>query len=255
MRVDTRILERRQEVAEDQAKRSLGRLLRLLAVIVPAAVIGWVAFSPWLSVAAVAVEGAGASGVYEVLAEHRVVVGTPMILLDAPQVEASLEADPWIADASVSLHWPDEVFVDIDEHQPLAWVQTAGEWTRRSRDGSALPSPGTPDSSLPAVVIPEVGGGDVSREMLGALEWVEALPPRLRNGLVVRLHEDELWAEVAGHRVRLGRPVEMTAKAMSLTSLLTHQIPEGAEINLLAPTHPAVSMPSPGGGGAEEGQP
>lgn len=244
MTIDTRILERRQEVAEDRAKRSLGRLLRLLAVLVPAAVIGWLAFSPWLSVSAVEVEGAVSSATYEILAQHRVVPGTPMILLNASGVEAALKADPWVSEATVNLHWPDGVSVDVVEHQPLAWVQTEGGWTRRALDGSVVPSAETPDPSLPVVILPETREGAVSPELLGALEWVDALPARFREGLVVRIHEEELWAEVAGHRVRLGRPVEMTAKAMSLTSLLARALPAGAEINLLAPTHPAVAPPS-----------
>lgn len=256
MTVHSRILERRREVAEDRAKRSMGRLLRLLAVVVPVAVLAWVAFSPWMSVSAVSVEGAGSAAAYEILSRHGVVVGTPMILIDVAEAEASLESDPWVSDASVTLQWPDEVTVFLVEHEPLAWVQTAEGWVRRSVDGSILPSPATPDSSLPRVVIPQMGNVTVtrSRELLGAMEWIDALPQRLRNGVVVRAEDGELWADMQGHTVRLGRPVEMTAKAMAITSLLAEQIPAGAEINLVAPTHPAVGSP-PAGGDAEGAEP
>lgn len=242
MTVDSRILERRREVAEDRAKRSMGRLLRLVAVVVPLAVLAWIAFSPWLSVSAVSVEGASSAAVYEILSRHGVVVGTPMILIDVTDTEASLEEDAWVSEASVTLQWPDQVTVLLVEHEPLAWVQTADGWIRRSVDGSALPSPETPDSSLPRVVIPGIAGTAAVRsaELLGALEWVDALPGRLREGVVVRAEEGELWADVRGHTVRLGRPVEMTAKALALNSLLAKQIPPGAQINLVAPTHPAV---------------
>lgn len=252
MTVHSRILERRREVAEDQAKKSLGRLLRLLAVVAPVAVLAWVALSPWLSVSVVSVEGAGSAAVYEILAGHRMVVGTPMILLDASEVEAALERDPWVSDASVRLQWPDQVMVAVVEHEPLAWVQTRGGWARRSVDGSVLPSPEVPDSSLPRVVLPEIGETADVRELSGALEWIDSLPPRLRDGVVVRAQDGELWADLLGHRVRLGRPVEMPAKAMSLTSLLSQQIPPGAEINLVAPTHPAVSQSPPVEGDNEE---
>lgn len=256
MTVHSRVLERRREVAEDHAKRSMSRLLRMLAVVLPVAVLVWVAFSPWLSVASVSVEGAGSAGAYEILSRHGIVVGTPMILIDTAEAEASLEEDPWVSDASVTLQWPDEVTVVIVEHEPLAWVQTADGWQRRSVDGSALPSPEMPDSSLPSVMIPEMGSRAAadSRELLGALEWIDALPQRLRNGVVVRAEDGELRAEVQGHPVRLGRPVEMTAKAISLTSLLAQQLPAGVEINLVAPTHPAVGGP-PTGTDDESGQP
>lgn len=249
MTVHTKIQERRREVAEEKAKRSLGRLLRLVLVVVPVAVTAWLAFSPFLSASTVVVEGAEAGAVYEVLARHGVVVGTPMILLDVSRVEESLEEDPWIARAEVSLLWPDEVSVSIVEREPLAWVQTDAGWARHSLDGSSLPSPAAPDGSLPSVLLPQMGEREAmkSTELLGALEWLDALPRRLRGGLVVTLVDGELWADVAGHRVRLGRPVEMTAKAMSLGSLLSEQLPEGSEINLLAPTHPAVGPPDGGG--------
>src|ERR671919_250975 len=111
MTIHSRVLERRREVAEHRAKRNLGRLFRLLAVAAPMTILVWVAFSPWVSVSRVAIEGAQAASVYEVLKEHRIVMGAPMILLDPKAAEAALEADPWIADATVDLLWPDEVSV------------------------------------------------------------------------------------------------------------------------------------------------
>lgn len=247
MTIHSKVLERRQEVAEDHARQSMGRLLRLLLWVIPPAIVAWVAFSPWLSVTRVEVGGVEAASVYETLAAHRVVVGTPMILLDRDEVERVLETDPWIADATVLLVWPDAVSVTVEERSPLAWVQTRDGWSRRSLDGAALPSPAGPDDTLPTIVLAELGEGDAARSRLltGALEWVDALPPRLRGGLVVRAVGGELWADVADHPVRLGRPVEMAAKAKTLITLLSEPIPLGAEINLVAPTHPAWSTAGP----------
>lgn len=243
MTIHSRVLERRREVAEDRAKQSLGRLIRLLMVAAPVATLAWVAFSPWLSVSRVGIEGVEKSSVHEVLTEHGVVVGTPMILVDPRRAEADLESDPWIAQARVSLLWPDEVSVSVIEREPLAWVQTSEGWSQRALDGVALPSTDVPDATWPTILFPDLAAGEAvsSRELTGALEWVEALPHRLRNQSVVTVVEGQLWAEVAGHPVRLGRPVEMAAKAKSLTAILAKDLPEGAEINLLAPTHPAVS--------------
>lgn len=247
MTIHSKVLERRQEVAEDHARQSMGRLLRLLLLAIPLAAVAWVAFSSWLSVSHVEVVGVEVAAVYETLTAQRVVVGTPMILLDPDEVEAVLEMDPWIASATVRLRWPDKVSVTVEERAPLAWVQTRDGWSRRALDGVALPSPVAPDGTLPSIVLAEMGEVDAakSRILTGALEWIDTLPPRLRGGLVVRVVRDELWADVAGHNVRLGRPVEMAAKAKTLTTLLSEPLPPMAEINLVAPTHPAVSTPKP----------
>lgn len=230
---------------EDRAKQNLGRVIRLVAVAAPFAILAWVALSPWLSVSAVTIEGVESASVYEVLTEHRVVVGTPMVLLDPDRVEAELETDPWVGEATVALLWPDEVSVFVTERKPIAWVQTMQGWSRRALDGVALPSPDMPDATLPAILLPDLGETEAgaSPELAGALEWVEALPHRLRGQSTLTLVDGELWAQVAGHQVRLGRPVDMTAKAKSLTALLDKGLPEGAEINVVAPTHPAVSTP------------
>ena len=253
MTIHSKVLERRQEVAEDRARQSMGRLVRLLLWVIPAAVVAWVAFSPWLSVTRVVVGGVEAASVYDTLAAHRVVLGTPMILLHPDEVESVLETDPWIADATVLLVWPDAVSVTVEERSPLAWVQTRDGWSRRSLDGAALPSPAGPDDTLPTIVLAELGEGDTARSrfLTGALEWIDALPPRIRGGLVVRAVGGELWAEVTGHHVRLGRPVEMAAKAKTLITLLSEPLLPGAEINLVAPTHPAVSTDGPDENDAE----
>ncbi|MCZ6457671.1 MAG: hypothetical protein O6650_10540, partial [Actinobacteria bacterium] len=46
-----------------------------------------------------------------------------------------------------------------------------------------------------------------------------------------------------GYQVRLGRPVEMGAKALSLIVLLREPLAENSILVLIAPTHPAVKLP------------
>jgi hypothetical protein len=83
--------------------------------------------------------------------------------------------------------------------------------------------------------------------VLGALEFADALPIELRSGAIVRSGANgELWAVVSGFQVRLGRPIEMKAKALSLDALLREQPAAGSTLTLIAPTHPAISPPSPG---------
>lgn len=244
MAIDPKLMERRKEVAEDKARRNVGRLLRLM---IAAAVIGalvWLALSPYLSVSEVRVAGVTVSDTYRTLAVEDVVAGTPMILLRAGEVEKALERDPWISHADVDLEWPDTVMVHIDERVPAAWVETRGGWVRRAADGVALPSPPSPDSSMAWIQLGKVKERSAAKapEVLGALEFVTALNPKLREGALVRMERNgELWAQVAGYQVRLGRPIEMSEKALSLMALLDTKPGRDSILILVAPTHPATA--------------
>lgn len=237
-------------MAESRAQRNVGRLLRFLVVVGALAGLVWLAFSPWLSVNQVKTAGIAASNANQVLAAHAVVAGTPMMMIRAGAVEADLLTDPWIRDARVYKNWPDEVVVRVIERVPVAWVETADGWSRHSVDGAALPSPGTPDSSLPWVHLPEMSDGDIegSPYLFGAVQFSSALAAEYRDNASLRVDGEELWASVQGYEVRLGRPVEMESKALSLAALLTENIDKSATIVLIAPTHPAIS---PAGAGEE----
>lgn len=245
MSIDPRLMERRKTVAEDNAKRSIGRLLRFMLLLVAAGSLAWLLFSPWLSVSQVTTNGVTQSDTNAVLVHHRVTAGTPMILLSAPAVEESLLRDPWVAEAEVMLHWPNEVTVDIVERVPVAWTRSGDGWTRRAIDGVALPSAEQPDDELARIDMPGVGDDEAtdSLDLLGALEFLAALDGRRHPGTVVTYHEGEIWATVSGYQVRLGRADAMAEKALSLGALLDEDVPEGSTLVLLAPTNPAVMTP------------
>jgi cell division protein FtsQ len=244
MTIDPRLTDRRREVAEDKARRNIGRLLRFLALIAVIGAVVWLFLSPYLSVDRVQVVGVAQSNAGEVLESEGLVPGTPMILVSADRVERLLEEDPWIADAEVDKTWPGSVVVRVEERTPVAWVETSGGWVRRAVDGHALPSRPEPDATLPRIELPSVDDDGAVRSslILGAVEFAAALPERLRAVTVVRLGEaGELWAVVDGHDVRLGRPTEMTAKAVGLVAMLAQRPPQDVVITLIAPTHPALT--------------
>lgn len=239
-------MERRKTVAEDKAKKNVGRLLKFLLFGVIAGGGIWAIFSPWLSVSQVLATGIETSTAHTVLAENRVRAGTPMILIDVGQVESLLLQDPWIAAADVRRDWPDTVTVEIIERDPAAWVRTEGGWTRRAVDGVALPSESEPDETMAGIDMPGLADSEArdSMELMGALEFAAALPAGLHPGTVITHREGELWATVSGYEVRLGRSDDMTEKALSLAALLEENPPEGSLLTLIAPTHPAGLPPS-----------
>lgn len=245
MSIDPRLIERRRTVAEDNAKRNVSRLLKFLAVALVVAGVVWVVFSPWLSVSLVQTSGVSSSTTNAILADRGVTAGTPMIRLSPGAVEAALLEDPWVAEATVELHWPDRVIVDVIERTPVAWALTGSGWARRALDGVALPSADVPDDEMARIemttITDDTAGGSV--DLLGALEFVAALPLALHPGTVVSETAGEVWATVAGYQVRLGRPVDMTEKALSLSALVNEQLPAGSTLVLIAPTNPAVMTP------------
>lgn len=248
MTIDPRLIERRKTVAEDKAKRNLSRLLKFLTGVVVVGALVWLFFSPWLSVSRVDTNGFDVSAGQSILADLRVVAGTPMFQISADSTEAALLEDPWIAEAQVGKVWPNLVTVDVVERTPVAWTRTGERWTRRAIDGVALPSAPEPDDEMARIEM--AGLADVAAEtapdMLGALEFVEALPASLHSGTVVTTNDGELWATVQGYQVRLGRAAEMREKALSLHALLQEQIPEGSLLNLIAPTIPSYLAPGAG---------
>lgn len=247
MSIDPRLMERRKVVAEVNAKRNVARLLKFLAFVVIVASTVWLFFSPWLSVSRVETAGVSVSSTNSILAEVGIVAGTPMIRIRAGAAEQALLADPWVAEANVAVRWPNHVFVSVTERTPVAWAHTAGGWARRALDGVALPSASSPDGDMAHVEMPELVevSASSSTDLLGALEFVSALPTRRHPGTVVTTSRGELWATVAGYQVRLGRAVEMREKALSLDALLDEDIPEGSVLVLIAPTNPAVMAPTP----------
>lgn len=255
MSIDRRLMERRRTVAEDNAKRSMSRLLKLLLFLVVVGAVVWLVFSPWLSVSKVTSSGIVASDSHAVLVDHGVSAGTPMILVSVSEVEGALLEDPWVAEATVRRHWPDEVTVAVTERVPVAWVRTDGGWTRRAIDGVALPSKSEPDDGMARIDLPGISDAEATEDvdLLGALAFAAALPPDLFRDTVLARRDGEMWASVFGYEVRLGRSVDMAEKALSLDALLEENLPETATLVLIAPTNPAVVTPSGEEGADEEG--
>lgn len=245
MTIDPRLADRRRDVAEDRARSNVNRILRFLAVVAVVGGVVWLMLSPTFSVESVDVSGVQASETSAVLEANKVVVGRPLILIRTGTVEDDLLGDPWVQEASVSLDWPRGVIVAVSERSPAAWVETSNGWHRRAVDGVALPGEAAPDDTMGQIRLPSVSADDAAESpvLLGALEFIDTLPVAMGSNAVVEERSGELWALVGGFEVRLGRPVEMADKALSLATLLEEPLVEGSVINMIAPTNPAVVPP------------
>lgn len=166
-----------------------------------------------------------------------------MILVRTGEVEAALAADPRVKGAAVRLDWPQTARVLLERRIPVAWAPVDDGWGLVALDGVVVGGAEVPTLDLPHLQIPVTS--EVSAAVIGGLTFLAELAPQPGIAVVVTESDGELWANVAGMVVRLGRPIDMEPKARALVALLAEGLPPGATVNLVAPTRPAV-IPPPG---------
>ena len=237
---DDRFAERRRSVVEDRARRYLKRTMLIL--IAAAAVAGgaFVLTSPLLSVDRLEIEGVQQSATAEALDREGIILGEPLIFLDLESAADEIRSDPWVLDVAIDRRWPTTVIVEVVERVPVAVVGANRDVV--AADGVVLPSGPT---DLPTIALSEVPseGAYVSQQVLGALQFVDALAEELRPTVRLSSTTEGLVAQVRGYYVRLGRPVDMVEKARALGPVIDRQPPDGAEITLIAPSRPSVLAP------------
>ncbi len=243
-----RFLRRRTNVREHRARRHVRRALSILFLVAGVWALIWVAQSPLFSVTSIEIDGSERASVGAVLEAENVYPGRPLILIRTGAVEAALLADPWVKEASVHRRFPDRVEIEVEERYEVAVVPATDGWKTVSDDGHIMRSVPAPPVGLavvgPGVAFAAPGGETVSTTMMGVVEFLAALPSEIAATTSIRQAGDELMAEVGAHRIRLGDPTNMAAKAVALTALLDDErVAANAVIDLIAPTRPAVSDP------------
>lgn len=247
--IEPRVAERRRNVSEDRARRRLRWILLAIIVVAVAAFGFWMIRSPFLSLSTVEFTGAERSDPAATLEALGVGVGTPTIDVQVDAIERAVEADIWVADADVTLAWPGSIVVTVREHVPVAPVRSGDTWMLVSQDTTVLEEVAgvSPESAIVDIDVGDVAPGSQIDDVFvtGAMAFITALRPDLTAGTVVFTDGEGLFATVAGHRVRLGRPVDLEAKATVLATLIDSGLAEGVSIDLIAPLRPAVSNPLP----------
>lgn len=245
-KIDPRIQARRKVVREHGARRGLRRMIGWTLMLAVVGGMVWFYQSEHLDVDNIVVAGAVESDPVAALAANGITRDEPMLLarVRAGRAETAIKDDPWVRDAVVRVQLPDTISVEVIEHLPAAWVDSLDGWLLVSPDGVVLLKTPTPGTALPhvgvGVGVVEAGSTLDDAALLGALEFAAALPDAYRQGVTIEYVDTELWADVDGHVVRLGRARSMVDKALAIAALLEHGIEDGAEVNLVAPTRPAV---------------
>lgn len=246
--MDRKIAQRRHGVTEQRAATRLRIVIALAALVAVMAAAFWIVRSPLLSIDRVVVSGDNHSNPRLVIDRLGVAEGTPTISVDAPALESALLADPWIAEATVVVTWPGSVNVEVTEHQPIALVQVANGFAHVTPTGNVVQLLDDP-TGWPVImtVNPQTvrAGAELGESaVLGTLEFVTALPAELQEATVVSIDADRhISATVGEYPVRLGRAVDMSAKAAALAAVIDHGIEAGSSIDVTAPRRPAVANP------------
>ncbi len=254
MTMDPRIAERRTEVREGSARGDAKRLLRWFAAFALIAMVAWVAQLPAFSVKHVDVDGSARADVAAALAASGVEDGTPLVLVRPGEVEAALGLDPWVSSASVRHHFPDTITVEVTERRPVVNIRSAGRVLLVADDGIVVST--SSDQSVPTVdlvgVVPNTPGEPVGdTRAAGVAAFLGALSAPMVDAGQITEESDELWYHLPGIEVRLGRGVDMEAKAYALEALISEGIESGSTIQLVSASRPAVESPTPADAAAD----
>lgn len=210
--------------------------------------------SPWMSVQEIEVLGAMHTDVAAGLSAAGVGEGALMIWLRPGEIEAAVAADPWVREVRVERIFPDRLVVEVLEQTPAVWVRGEQSWMLVARTGAIIMVAEEPAAGVlrAEVSYPDHAAGEQPR---GA-EWGEladlgaVLGPDLAARAVVTREGGELWLSAQGCRARLGPATKLADKGRVFAALLEEGLAPGTEIDLIAPTRPAVTEP---GGAADQG--
>lgn len=250
--VDPRIRARRRLIARGVFRRRRWVLV-VLAVVAVAGAAAWAVLSTsLLGVRQVQVRGATHTGSDEILAAAGIESGTPLARLATAEIEDRIETLPWVANATVTRHWPGTVEVVVHERHAVVAVAVGGSWALTDLTGKVLSiEPGVP--AMPEVrgplPTPLRVGGFLPAQAAGAVRVAAILPASLRSQVVVVswTGDGEVLLELArGGVAELGRADDPEAQMISLATVLAAVPPGPLEIvDLRAPAVPVVRSDDP----------
>ncbi|MEO8291760.1 MAG: FtsQ-type POTRA domain-containing protein [Actinomycetota bacterium] len=202
--------------------------------------------SPYFAADHLTVEGADRLTPARVLRIGGLEPGQNVVTMDTDAAERRLEADPWIASASVTTELPDRVVVRIDERAPVAAVRTLEGWDVVAADGVVLDS-ASRQPRLPTItsVVPGQDLAALGARALGAMDRsLRATVTSLTVGAddVVRLVMDD------GVTVSYGTLDEPASKAQALAAVLAWAEDAGARVEAIDVSVPGAPTARLAGG-------
>jgi cell division protein FtsQ len=186
-----------------------------------------------------AVEVTGVRMLTEESIRSRVILpeGATLLRFPSAQIEADLEADPWIGGVSLSRRLPSTLAVDIEERVPVALVDVGTVFWFVDAEGRFLgeSSLESTDSVLPMIrdvpgLVPTAGALSEDGALINALQVLQGVSPELaalvRAVSAASAHETTLITE-ASVEVMVGEAVQLTEKSALALGIMAEQ---GADV-------------------------
>lgn len=181
----------------------------------------------------ISLSGAAGRSRTQLLMEAGLAPGVNVFHLDTAAAEAALSADPWVAEAEVTVELPSTVHVRVVERIPVAQadgIVVAG-------DGTVLPGAGTTDLPVISAESPPLSAEQrtAAAHVLGALR----APQRLAVRGVVVSGDGDLTIDLGATTVRWGIAGHDPEKAAALAAVLRSSLSIGSP-----PVRVDVSVPA-----------
>ncbi len=191
-------------------------------------------FTPWFATRQIPVDGSVHVPVERIRAIAGIASGEPTAYVDTDAARRALEADPWIARATVRRDLPSAIRIGVVERVPVAAIDDRSGRVIAA-DGTVLP--GADGRGLPQVDV--VTGTDLTAA--GAVLGAIPTPWRSQVTRVTTDVDGTLVLElVGGGTIRYGYPEQVRAKGAVIGALLARGRQPGERV----PTTIDVSAPS-----------
>ena len=199
--------------------------------------------SPLFAADVITVRGADHLTEQRVLRVAGIAEGQNVVTFDTGAARRLLEADPWVASATVTKELPHTIAVAITERVPVGAIETHAGWEVLAADGVILAMP-TDEPRLPTITA-TIPGDDVAT--LGA-QLLGAMDPALRSkvdGLTVGVDGIVRLVLRGGVTVDYGGADEAVEKAQALAAVLSWADEEHAHVQVIdvsVPGAPTVRL-------------
>ena len=244
--IDPRIAARRDAV-QNEKRRRRGRWW-LAAAIVAAVLVGawFITRTPLLDVDRIAVQGAVATTVDDILSASGLHTGEALLEVDTSAAARNIRALPYIDTASVVRNWDGLVTITVTERVPVALaVNAEGIWMLVDQSGRVI-APHVAGDGVEAVLVGVEAGppGSVVEGVGGALEVASLLGPgmRARVASITTGPDGSLTLALRPQGiVIMGPATDLPAKVDSLR-IVMGQVDQRdlASINVVNPSTPVV---------------
>ncbi len=202
--------------------------------------------SPLFAADIITVRGADRLTDQRVLRIAGIEQGQNVVTFDPGEARRRLEADPWVASATVTKELPDTIAVAITERVPVAAIETHAGWEVLAADGVILATPAG-EPRLPTITA-TIPGDDVAT--LGA-QLLGAMDPALRSkvdGLTVGVDGIVRLVLRGGVTVDYGGADEAVEKAQALAAVLAWADEEHAHVQVIDVSVPGAPTARLAGG-------